>query len=296
VTDVLPAPDVTAGELLAAVARAERMSEHPIARAVLAHAIAQGISPAEPERFAAVTGMGVRASWDGVETAVGSPRLMEQLGTAAPAELLAEADRLAAQGRGTVLLARRGERWLGLVTVMDRERATAAAHIRALRAAGIRRVVMLTGDNARVAEALAGRLGIDEVHAGLLPEDKLRLVGELGRRHGPVVMVGDGVNDAPALAAAATGIAMGAAGTDAAMETADIVLMGDDLGALAYAVRLGRRTQRVVWQNIAFALAVVAALVVATLSVGVPLPLGVVGHEGSTIIVVLNGLRLLADR
>jgi Cd2+/Zn2+-exporting ATPase len=296
VADVLPAPGATAEELLTAVARAERMSEHPIAGAILAHAAAQGISPAEPEQFAAVTGMGVRASWGGAETAVGSPRLMEHLGTPAPAAMLAEAERLAAEGRGTVLLARRGERWLGLVTVMDRERATAAPHIRALRTAGIKHIVMLTGDNARVAEGLAARLGIDEVHAGLLPEDKLRLVEELGRRHGPVVMVGDGVNDAPALAAAGTGIAMGAAGTDAAMETADIVLMGDDLGALAYAVRLGRRTQRVVWQNIAFAMAVVAALVVATLTVGVPLPLGVVGHEGSTIIVVLNGLRLLADR
>ncbi len=296
VADVAPAPGVTAEELLAAVARAERMSEHPIARAILAHAAAQGISPDEPEQFAAVTGMGVRASWDGVETVVGSARLMEHLGRPAPAELLAEADRLTEQGRGTVLLARRGERWLGLVTVMDRERATAAANIRALKAAGIKRTVMLTGDNARVAEALADRLGIDEVHAGLLPEDKLRLVEELGRRHGPVVMVGDGVNDAPALAAASTGIAMGAAGTEAAMETADIVLMGDDLGALAYAVKLGRRAQRVVWQNIVFALAVVVVLVLATLTVGVPLPLGVVGHEGSTIIVVLNGLRLLADR
>jgi Cd2+/Zn2+-exporting ATPase len=296
VADLLPAQGVTADELLAAVARAEALSEHPIARAILAHASGRGIVPAEPETFAAVTGMGVRASWDGAETAVGSPRLMEQLGHPAPAAMLAEADRLAEEGRGTVLLARQGERWLGLVTVMDRERATAVANIRALRAAGIRHMVMLTGDNARVAEAMGERLGVDEVYAGLLPEDKLRLVDELTRRHGPVVMVGDGVNDAPALAAAATGIAMGAAGTDAAMETADVVLMGDDLGALAYAVRLGRRTQRIVWQNIAFALAVVVALVLATLSVGVPLPLGVVGHEGSTIVVVLNGLRLLADR
>jgi len=296
VADVLPQPGVDAAELLAAVARAELSSEHPIARAIVAHAAAQGISPAEPEQFEAVTGMGVRARWDGEETLVGSPRLMERSGAPAPAALLAEADRLADEGRGTVLLARRGERWLGLLTVMDRERPDAVEKIAALRAAGVTRVVMLTGDNARVAEAMGRRLGIDEVHAGLLPEDKLRIVGELGRAYGPTAMVGDGVNDAPALAAASTGIAMGAAGTDAALETADIVLMSDDLGAIAYAVGLSKRTQRIVWQNIAFALAVVVVLVVSTLTIGVPLPLGVVGHEGSTIIVVLNGLRLLAHR
>ncbi|NCC33333.1 MAG: HAD family hydrolase, partial [Chloroflexia bacterium] len=161
---------------------------------------------------------------------------------------------------------------------------------------GIERIVMLTGDNVRVAEALGRRLGIDEVHASLMPEDKLRIVEDLGRRYGPTAMVGDGVNDAPALAAAASGIAMGAAGTDAALETADIVLMRDDLSAIAYAVKLSKRTQRIVWQNISFALAVVVVLVIATLTIGIPLPLGVVGHEGSTIIVVLNGLRLLAHR
>jgi Cd2+/Zn2+-exporting ATPase len=294
--DVLPQPGVSEGELLAAVARAELLSEHPIARAIVAYAAAAGIGPAEPEQFAAVTGMGVRASWDGEETLVGSPRLMEHAGSAAPPELLAEMDRLAEQGRGTVLLARRGARWLGIITVMDRERPDAAQKVAALRAAGIQHIVMLTGDNARVAEAMGRRLGIDAVHAGLLPEDKLRIVGELGQKYGPVAMVGDGVNDAPALAAASIGIAMGAAGTDAALETADIVLMSDDLGAIAYAVGLSKRSQRVVWQNISFAMAVVVVLVLATLTIGVPLPLGVVGHEGSTILVVLNGLRLLAYR
>jgi Cd2+/Zn2+-exporting ATPase len=295
VTDLVPAAGVSEAELLEAVARAERQSEHPIARAIVAYAEARGVAVAEPERFEAVTGMGVRATWDGEETLVGSPRLMEQSGSV-PAELLSEVGRLTAEGRGSVLLARRGERWLGLISVMDPERPDAAEKLVALRAAGIERVVMLTGDNARVAEAMARRLGVDEVHAGLLPEDKLRIVGELGRKYGPVAMVGDGVNDAPALAAASTGIAMGAAGTDAALETADIVLMSDDLGAIAYAVKLSKRTQRIVWQNIVFALAVVVLLVGFTLTVGVPLPLGVVGHEGSTILVVLNGLRLLAHR
>ena len=295
-TDVLPQPGVSKDELLEAVARAELSSEHPIARAIMAYATTQGLAPAEPEKFSAVTGMGVRASWDGQETLVGSPRLMTQAGITVPAELLTEMDRLADDGRGTVLLAYRGSRWLGLVTVMDRERPDAAEKLAALRAAGIERVVMLTGDNVRVAEAMGRRLGIDEVHAGLLPEDKLRIVEELGKKYGPVAMVGDGVNDAPALAAASSGIAMGAAGTDAALETADIVLMSDDLGAIGYAVGLSKHTQRVVWQNIAFAMSVVVVLVISTLTIGVPLPLGVVGHEGSTILVVLNGLRLLAYR
>jgi Cd2+/Zn2+-exporting ATPase len=294
VSDLLPYSGAEVQELLATVVRAERQSEHPIARAIMAYAERHGLQVAEPEHFRAVTGMGVRATWDGAESLVGAPRLFKHLGIEIPTDLLAEAENLAEQGRGTVLFVRRGDRWLGLVTVMDRERENATAQIQALRDAGIERIVMLTGDNPRVAEALARRVGVDEVHAGLLPEDKLRIVSELGRTYGPTAMVGDGVNDAPALAAATSGIAMGAAGTDAALETADIVLMRDDLGAIAYAVGLSKRTQRIIWQNISFALAVVVILVITTLTIGVPLPLGVVGHEGSTILVVLNGLRLLA--
>ncbi|MDW8405824.1 heavy metal translocating P-type ATPase [Chloroflexus sp.] len=294
--DLAPVDGVSEAELLAIVARAEQPSEHPIARAILHAAEERGITVAPPDQFTAVTGMGVRATWDGVETLVGSPRLFAEAGLIVPPELLARAEDLMAQGRGSVLLARRGKQWLGLVAVMDRERPDAAQRIAELRAAGIERIVMLTGDNPRVAEAMARRLGIDEVHAGLLPADKLRIVEQLRQRYGAVAMVGDGVNDAPALAAATVGIAMGAAGTDAALETADLVLMRDDLGAITYALRLSRRTQRVVWQNISFALAVVVVLVLTTLTIGVPLPLGVVGHEGSTIIVVLNGLRLLMFR
>ncbi|MEF3276036.1 MAG: cadmium-translocating P-type ATPase [Chloroflexus sp.] len=295
-TDLVPEAGISEQELLAVVARAEQPSEHPIARAIRQAAEERGMTIAPPEQFAAVTGMGVRASWDGCETLVGSPRLFAEAGVLVPAELLARADELIAQGRGSVLLVRRGQQWLGLVAVMDRERPDAAQQIAELRAAGIERIVMLTGDNSQAAEAMARRLGIDEVHAGLLPADKLCIIEQLRQRYGTVAMVGDGVNDAPALAAATVGIAMGAAGTDAALETADLVLMRDDLSAISYALRLSRHTQRVVWQNITFALAVVVVLVLATLSVGVPLPIGVVGHEGSTIIVVLNGLRLLLFR
>jgi Cd2+/Zn2+-exporting ATPase len=179
---------------------------------------------------------------------------------------------------------------------MDRDRPDAAERIAALRNAGIEQIVMLTGDNAQIAEPMAHRLGIDKVYAGLMPEDKLRIIEELRNTMGAVAMVGDGINDAPALATATVGIAMGGAGTDAALESADLVLMRDDLSAIADAVRLSKRTQRIVWQNVGFALFVVAVLVMLTLTIGVPLTLGVVGHEGSTIIVVLNGLRLLASK
>jgi Cd2+/Zn2+-exporting ATPase len=296
VSDIIAADGVDPTDLLAAVARAEAPSEHPIARAIATYAADNGLTIAEPDEFDAITGMGVRAIWDGEATLVGAPRLFEHVGTPVPATMLAEGDRLGREGRGTVLYARRSEQWLGLITVADKIRPDAASRITALRAAGIERIVMLTGDSERVAEGVARQLGIDETYAGLLPEDKLRIVGELQERYGPVAMVGDGVNDAPALAAATIGVAMGAAGTDAALETADVVLMSDDLGGLVYAVGLSKRSQRIVWQNITFAMSVVVILVVATLSVGIALPLGVVGHEGSTIIVVLNGLRLLAHR
>lgn len=293
VADVIPAPGISEQELLAVLDRAEQNSEHPLARAILSYTAAQGIRTAAPDSFTAVTGMGVRATWDGVETLVGSPRLMETVGIEVAAQVQAEYERLLHAGRGTVLLVYRGGQWLGLVSVMDRERPDAAERIAELHALGIQRIVMLTGDNRTVAEAMAQRLGIDEVHAELMPADKLRLVRELEQQYGAVAMVGDGVNDAPALAAAHVGIAMGTAGTDVALETADIVLMRDDLGAIVQAVRTSKRAQRIVWQNIIFALAVVVVLVTLTLTIGIPLPLGVLGHEGSTILVVLNGLRLL---
>ncbi len=293
--ELLPVAGVSETELLEHVARAEGPSDHPIARAILAFARTRGLELPEPESFEAITGMGVRASWGGQETFVGSARLMAANGLVVPAELTAMLQHAADEGRRATVLAYGAGRWLGAVTVMDRERPDAAQRISELRAAGITRVVMLTGDSAKIAEPLAHRVGVDEVHAGLLPEDKLRLIEELKQKYGWVAMVGDGINDAPALASASVGIAMGAAGTDAALESADLVLMSDDLGAIAYALRLSKRTQRIVWQNIGFALAVVVVLVTLTLTIGVPLPLGVVGHEGSTILVVLNGLRLLRN-
>ena len=154
---------------------------------------------------------------------------------------------------------------------------------------------MITGDNERVAGAIARQAGVDEFRAELLPEDKVTVIREL-RKIGPVAMVGDGVNDAPALALATVGIAMGAAGTDVAMETADVVLMSDNLRNVAFAISISRRARSVVWQNLAFALSVIIVLVISALGLHLPLPYGVVGHEGSTVLVCLNGLRLLGFR
>jgi Cd2+/Zn2+-exporting ATPase len=166
--------------------------------------------------------------------------------------------------------------------------------MKSLRAAGIEHIVILTGDNERVARSIARQVGADEVCANLLPEHKVEAVKAIEAAHGTTAMVGDGVNDAPALASATIGIAMGAAGTDVALETADVVLMSDDLSNIAYAMHLSRHARRVVYQNLTFSLGVIAVLVISALGFNLALPFGVVGHEGSTVIVVTNGLRLLS--
>lgn len=186
-----------------------------------------------------------------------------------------------------------GRGFLGLIAVSDSLRPDAIEMIKGLKAAGIERVVMLTGDNPRVAAKIAARAGVDEFHAGLLPQDKVTVLKTLQHKYGPVAMVGDGVNDAPSLATADIGIAMGSGGTDVAIETADVVLMSDDLRKIPFAIGLARRAEKVVWQNLIFALAVIIVLIASAFGANLPLPIGVFGHEGSTVLVVLNGLRLL---
>ena len=293
-TDVLlldPAWDEA--RLLGLAASAERLSEHHLGAAVVRAAQERGLELAEPEAFRAVAGKGIVATVEGRRVVVGNDALFEELGAPVGERARSEADRLRGEGK-TAIFVGDGLGPAGIVAVADTVRPDAAAVVRRLREQGIGRIVMLTGDNGRVAAAIAARLGIDpaDVRADLLPEQKLAAIAEL-KRQGPVAMVGDGVNDAPALAAADLGVAMGGAGTDVALETADVVLMGDDLARLPYAIALSRKTRRTIRQNLAFSLVVIATLVVSALTVGIPLPLGVVGHEGSTLIVVLNGLRLL---
>ncbi|MFN7210068.1 MAG: heavy metal translocating P-type ATPase [Aggregatilineales bacterium] len=294
-TDVLP-NGVERAELLRIVASVESRSEHPIALAILAAAKAEGISVQAPQDFEAIPGQGIRATLDSARVLVGTERLMSGEGLVVPPEMLALRDKLEAAGKSALLVHHSERGWLGALGVADTLRPNAAEFVRALRAEGIQKVIILTGDNRRVAEAVAAQVGADEVRAELLPSDKVEAVKALKQTYSKVVMVGDGVNDAPALASASIGVAMGAAGTDVALETADLVLMADDLSRVAYAMRLSRRARRVVAQNIAFSLGVIVVLVIGALGFNLALPLGVIGHEGSTIIVVLNGLRLLTYR
>lgn len=295
VTDVLVFDDMPEDRFLQRVASAERKSEHPIARAIVRAAEARGLTLLEPTMFVSVPGQGVRAVVDGHELLIGNMRLYPSENGADPDELPSVIKQLQAAGKTTVLVYE-GRRLLGCLAVADQVRPNARETIQALYKAGIRRIVMLTGDHSAVARRIAAELAIDDVHAELLPADKVKVVKSYLDAGARTAMVGDGVNDAPALAMATVGIAMGAAGTDVALETADVVLMSDDLSKLPLALRLSRRSRRIIAQNMAFALGVMVLLVIATLTVGIPLPLGVLGHEGSTVIVVLNGLRLLRTR
>jgi Cd2+/Zn2+-exporting ATPase len=282
VTDVVPF-GVSRDALMQAAASAEMRSEHPLAKAVVR--AAEGVALTEPTAFEALMGRGVIAVVDGHTIEVGSPT---HLGAGLPAALQDERTRLEAQGK-TVMLVKRDGAHIGMIALADQLRAEAAAVVQALKAQGIA-VAMLTGDNAQAASAIAEQAGVDRVYAELMPEDKVAIVQRLASEVGAAAMIGDGVNDAPALAAAQIGIAMGAAGTDVALETADVVLMGDKLALIPYAIGLSRQARRVVWQNIAFSLLVIAVLIAGAFLVELPLPLGVLGHEGSTVIVVMNGL------
>ena len=288
VTDVVPAEGATEADLLEAAVAVERLSDHPLARAVVAHGDAQGTERLEAENLESVTGFGVRAAVAGEAVAVGKSAMFE----GGVPEALAEATRrLEADGR-TTFVVRRGDRFLGVVGLMDAPREAARDALARLRDLGITQMVMLSGDNQRVADAVARAVGIDEARGDLLPDDKVEAVTALARAGG-VAMVGDGVNDAPAMANATVGIAMGAAGSDVALETADVALMADDLAQLPFAVGLSRKTRGIIRQNLWLSLGMVAFLVPATLF-GLGIGPAVALHEGSTLVVVFNALRLLA--
>jgi len=284
-------------ELLRLAGALEARSEHPLARAIVA--AAHRVHPALPSAtdFRAIPGQGVEACLEDSLYWMGNERLFSERGVSLPAPLLERARQMEENGQTAMYLYNHSAgQFIGLVAVADTLRPDAVEMIRGLKAVGIERVVMLTGDNPRVAAKIAAKAGVDEFHAGLLPQDKVTVLKELRRKYGAVAMVGDGVNDAPSLATADVGIAMGGGGTDVAIETADVVLMSDDLRKIPFAIGLARRAQTVVWQNLTFALAVIVLLVASAFGLSLPLPLGVVGHEGSTVLVVLNGLRLLTYR
>ncbi len=282
-------------DLLRLAGAAEARSEHPLASAVVKAAETHSLALPTATEFQAIPGQGVEANVDGRTLWIGNERLFNERRIRVPSDILVQVREMENAGQTAMMVNADGQ-WLGIIGVADTLRSDAAQIVSGLKALGVEKVVMLTGDNERVAASVAERAGVDEFHAGLLPQDKVHLLKVLKQKYGPTTMVGDGVNDAPALATADGGIAMGGAGTDVALETADVVLMADDLRHLPYAIGLARQARRVVWQNLTFALTVIVILVAAAFGAHLPLPLGVVGHEGSTVLVVLNGLRLLAYR
>jgi Zn2+/Cd2+-exporting ATPase len=294
-----PTKDSLSSEAASALqicAALESKSEHPLAAAVVTAAKTAGQTLPEATAFQSTPGKGAEAEIAGCRYIVGSQRLFDEVGATGRETFSSRVAEQQNQGRTCIWLGRReGDRvsTLAVFALADTIRPEARGIAARLRALGIRKVLILTGDQPAVAENIAQEAGIDEFRAGLLPADKVQAIRQL-KEEGTVMMVGDGVNDAPALATAHLGVAMGAAGTDIAMETADVVLMGDQLESLSRLVGMARHARRVLRQNLIFASGVILVLVAAALGFDLSLPLGVVGHEGSTVIVCLNGLRLLA--
>ena len=294
VTDVvmLAGAAVSEAEAVAVAAGIEARSQHPLAQAVARHAERAGVRARAVADFQSLTGAGASARVDGRAVYIGSPALFEGRLGGNLATVSSDIHRLQSEGKTVVVVGEERAPW-ALLAIRDNVRSNARTAIAALHRAGVRKVVMLTGDNARTAEAIAREVGIDEVYADLKPDDKAVKVRELSAQYGHVAMVGDGVNDAPALAEATVGIAMGAAGTDVALETADVALMADDLDKLVYALHLARRNQRVVQQNLVLSVLVIAVLVVGAVAGVFTLPMAVIGHELSEFVVIASGLRML---
>jgi Cd2+/Zn2+-exporting ATPase len=282
------------GDILRQAAAVELRSEHPIARAIAAHAADQGMAVRSAAQVAIVPGLGAEGEVDGVRVLVGNERLLLARGVV-PTQDVPAIVRARDEGKSVVLVAVNGTH-AGALALADRSRENAREAIDLLREQGVRRVAMLTGDEERSAARVARELNVDEHHARLLPEQKHALVRDLHSRHGTVVMVGDGINDAPALAAADVGIAMGAAGSDAALETADVALMSDELLRVPYAIRLARATLRNVRMNVAISLALKAAFLVMAITGTATLWMAVLADTGASVIVVGNALRLLRAR
>lgn len=288
VMDFIVRPETDPKEALALLAGAESMSNHPLARAILQYADAQGVTPERNLHIEDVPGYGITAETTGGTIRIGNPKFV---GTEL-AEAFQDgiASSLANDGK-TVIFMKDQDGIVALAALKDTLREEAVSAIKSLQTLGLR-TVMLTGDNEKTAHAIAAEAGVDSYVAECLPEEKVVELKKLLGQYRTVGMVGDGINDAPALATATSGIAMGE-GTDVALETADVVLMQNDLNRLSYTIKLSRKMQRIVKQNVFFSIAVISILIISNFMQVVDLPLGVIGHEGSTILVILNGLRML---
>ncbi|MDK3159356.1 heavy metal translocating P-type ATPase [Kamptonema cortianum] len=293
VTDVIPLNGVTADELLSAAGAVEQQSNHPLAQAVVRTANERRLMLPQAGGLENVAGKGVISSIGGESVRIGSLKLFADVEGLKPDEALTrQVDDLEKAGRSTMVVSK-GLRFMGILGLADTPRPNVPQIMSSLRGLGVEHLVMLTGDNDDVARNIAGQVGLTEVQAELLPEDKLRIVKTLEGKYSAIAMIGDGVNDAPALATATVGIAMGGAGTAVALETADVALMGDDLSKLPFAVGLSRASRRIIVQNLMISFGVIALLIVTSVLGLVQLGFAVLLHEGSTLIVVGNALRLL---
>jgi Cd2+/Zn2+-exporting ATPase len=295
VSQVISTQGFTKDDVLKIAAAVESSSEHPIGKAIVQAAAHLEWSRAVDVQ--AVPGRGIFGILGEQKVIVGNSAFISQYVAGLPENLQSAAQTAENQGDTLVWVAQeislKAITVVGIIAIADQVRATAAITIDRLRKLGVEEIVMLSGDNQRTADNVAQAVGITQVYANLLPLDKLDVIRNLHKRFQTVAMVGDGINDAPALAQAAVGIAMGGIGSDVALETADIVLMADKLEKIAVAISLGRRSQRIITQNIAIALSSIGLLLLGNFMGGINLPIGVIGHEGSTILVTLSGLRLL---
>lgn len=294
-TNAIPLGSTKVEDLLATAVSVEKLSDHPLAEAIVKGALEKLGKKSIPEatKVKGITGRGVQAEVEGKKVLIGNKALFEKDNI--PTEVLKQVEDLEKAGHTSMLVKREGD-FIGILSLMDVPRKEAKKVLSELSALGIKKMIMLTGDNQQVAEAVAGQIGITDAKGNLMPEDKVKLVQKLDRSEKMVAMVGDGVNDAPAMAKSTVGIAMGAAGSDVALETADIALMGDKLESLPFAIGLSRKARGIIKQNLFISLGVVAALIPLTILGVTSIGPAVIAHEGSTLVVVFNALRLLAYR
>jgi Cd2+/Zn2+-exporting ATPase len=291
VVAVVPLGDAAAASVVGYAAAIEHRSAHPIGQAILDHASASRVVSTPAVNVSAISGLGAEGEVAGARILLGNHRLFEQRRLCS-SSVHDHLERIAAAGSTAVLVAR-NERPIGIIEVWDQPREAGRDTVELLRRQGVEKIVMLTGDSRSTAAALAAALDVDEVRAELLPQDKVSAIEDLRREYGSVAMVGDGINDAPALASADVGIVMGAAGSDAALETADVALMADELLKIPYAIRLSRKTLRNIKANLAISMVMKAAFVVAAIAGVATLWMAVVADTGASVIVIANALRLL---
>lgn len=294
-TNVIPLNNISEEELLKIAIGVEKLSDHPLAAAIVkgAEEKIKGIQADEARNVQAVTGKGVKAEVGGKQVWIGNKALFENEKDGIPKDLVSQVEELEKGGHTSMLVKREAD-FIGILSLMDVPRKEAQHVLKELSSLGIKKMIMLTGDNQQVAEAIAKQIGITDAWGNLMPENKVDSVSKLAESEKKVAMVGDGVNDAPAMAKSTVGIAMGAAGSDVALETADIALMGDKLESLPFAIGLSRKARGIIKQNLWISLGVVAVLIPLTILGIASIGPAVIAHEGSTLIVVFNALRLLA--